>query len=197
MIQDRRIYLASASPRRKELLTNLGIPLEVIRADINEDPLPGEAPIAYTERLAREKAESGWAHVLQFGLPLRPLLAADTTVVLGDRIIGKPVDEADAAAILRQLSGTEHQVVTSVAMRDAERLELKTSVSHVRFRKLSEAEISNYVHSREPMDKAGAYGIQGLAGIFVEEIRGSFTGIVGLPLCETAALLADFGHPVL
>ncbi|WP_137938235.1 Maf family protein [Chitinivorax sp. B] len=197
MISDRRIYLASGSPRRKELLTQLGIPIEVIRADINEDPLPDEAPIAYTERLAREKAKNGWSHVLQFGLPLRPLLAADTTVVLGNEIIGKPYDAADAAAILRRLSGNEHQVITSVAMCDAERMIVRTSVSTVRFRSLSDDEIDGYVHTGEPMDKAGAYGIQGLAGIFVEEIRGSFTGIVGLPLCETAALLADFGRPVL
>ncbi|MEW9900398.1 Maf family protein [Chitinivorax sp. PXF-14] len=194
---DRVIYLASASPRRRELLAQLGVPLEVIRTDIDETPLPGELPRDYTERLAREKAEAGWAMLNRFNLPHRPLLAADTTVVLGDEIIGKPADRADAAVILRKLSGSEHQVITSVALRDDSRCELRTSVSTVRFKKLSEAEIDAYIATGEPMDKAGAYGIQGFAAIFIEEMRGSFTGIVGLPLHETASLLAAFGRPVL
>ncbi len=192
-----KLYLASASPRRRELLTQLGIVIEVLRADIDETPQPGEAAQAYTERLAKEKAEAGWAKVQQFGLPPRPLLAADTTVVLNGEIIGKPDSAEHARAILRQLSGCEHQVLTSIAVKQGDDCRVVTSVSSVCFRPLLDEEIEHYVISGEPMDKAGAYGIQGVAAMFVREIHGSYTGIVGLPLAEAVELLRQFGIEVM
>lgn len=191
------LYLASASPRRRELLEQLGLNPERIHADIDESRRPGEAPRAYVERLAREKAAAGWQVVAANHLPARPLLAADTTVALGDTIFGKPADAADARAMLTLLSGTTHEVLTAVAVRQGEQVELATSVSLVTFASLSPAQIDAYVASGEPMDKAGAYGIQGLAGIFAERLDGSYTGVMGLPLYETAQLLARFGLDVL
>ncbi len=192
-----KLYLASASPRRRELLTQLGIVIEVLRADIDETPLAGEAAQAYTERLAKEKAEAGWAKVQQFGLPPRPLLAADTTVVLNGEIIGKPDSAEHARAILRQLSGREHQVLTSIAVKQGDDCRVVTTDSRVCFRPLLDEEIEHYVISGEPMDKAGAYGIQGVAAMFVREIHGSYTGIVGLPLAEAVELLRQFGIEVM
>lgn len=191
------IYLASASPRRRELLEQLGILIEVLRTDIDETPLPGEAPLAYTERLARNKAEAGWLKVKQFGLPERPLLAADTTVVLDGAIIGKPESAEHARRILQQLSGREHQVLTSVALKQGERCSLATTTSTVQFRTLLANEIDHYIISGEPMDKAGAYGIQGVAAMFVSAVQGSYTGIVGLPLAETVCMLREFGIEVM
>lgn len=191
------IYLASASPRRRELLSQLGILIEVLRTDIDETPQPGEAPLAYTERLARDKADAGWQQVQKFGLPERPLLAADTTVVLDGTIIGKPESADHARQILRQLSGREHQVLTSVAIKLGARCSVVTSSSSVLFRPLEDNEIDHYVISGEPMDKAGAYGIQGVAAMFVSEIHGSYTGIVGLPLAETVLLLREYGIEVM
>jgi septum formation protein len=195
------IYLASRSPRRRELLHQIGVAHEVltqrIRAprghDVNENVLAGEHPRDYVMRVCRDKAESGWTHALQRKLPLRPLLAADTTVCLGDEIFGTPVDAAEAAAFLARLSGREHEVLTAVALKFHDRLELRLSATAVRFRALERAEIERYVASGEPMDKAGAYGIQGHAGAFVAEIRGSYSGVMGLPLHETAQLLKAFG----
>lgn len=192
-----KLYLASASPRRRELLTQLGIIIEVLRADIDETPLPGEAPQAYTERLAKAKAEAGWAKVSEFGLPPRPLLAADTTVVLNGEIIGKPDSAEHARTILKQLSGKEHQVVTSIAVKQGDDCRVVSTVSNVCFRPLLDEEIDHYIISGEPMDKAGAYGIQGVAATFVREIKGSYTGIVGLPLAETVELLREFGIEVM
>lgn len=191
------IYLASASPRRRELLQQLGILIEVLRTDIDETPLPGEAPLTYTERLARDKAEAGWLKVKQFGLPERPLLAADTTVVLDGAIIGKPESTEHARQILQQLSGREHQVLTSVALKLGERCALVTTTSTVQFRTLLANEIDHYIISGEPMDKAGAYGIQGVAAMFVSAVQGSYTGIVGLPLAETVGMLREFGVEVM
>ncbi|MFO1385936.1 MAG: Maf family protein [Chitinivorax sp.] len=191
------IYLASASPRRRELLEQLGILIEVLRTDIDETPLPGEVPLAYTERLARNKAEAGWLKVKQFGLPERPLLAADTTVVLDGTIIGKPESAEHARRILQQLSGREHQVLTSVALKQGERCALATTTSTVQFRTLLANEIDHYIISGEPMDKAGAYGIQGVAAMFVNAVQGSYTGIVGLPLAETVCMLREFGIEVM
>lgn len=191
---DTRLYLASGSPRRRELLEQLGLHLERIHADINESVLPGEEAVAYTERLARQKAEAGWAVVSRCGLPSRPLLSADTTVVLDGCIYGKPADADDARRMLRAFSGRTHQVVTSVAVREGERQALRTSVTDVSFRVLSDTDIERYLDTGEPFDKAGAYGIQGRAGVFVERINGSFTGVMGLPLFETAALLSEFGY---
>ncbi len=196
-----RIYLASRSPRRRELLTQMGIAFDTVvfreglRADneTDETPHPGEAPIAYVERVARAKAEHGLKIVYERKLPLRPILSADTTLEFDGEIIGKPVDMPDAMAILKRLSGQTHRVLTGVAVNHQGRTEFVLSSSEVRFRQLDEDEIRHYVISGEPMDKAGAYGIQGRAGMFVEHLAGSFTGVMGLPVCETGELLKKLG----
>ena len=200
---DARIYLASRSPRRRELLTQIGVRFDLLLfrsgaredAEVSEDWLPGESPEAYVQRVARIKAAFGAGLLASRKVVTRPVLAADTTLDLDGEIIGKPKDEADAVAILTRLSGRSHRVLTAIAMARGERLEHRLSISDVRFRPLGEDEISRYVQSGEPMDKAGAYGIQGRAAIFIEDIKGSHSGIVGLPLCETALLLRDFGYP--
>ncbi|AVY93637.1 MULTISPECIES: Maf family protein [Microvirgula] len=191
------LYLASASPRRKKILNQLGLMTARIRADIDESRHYGESPREYVVRLAREKAAAGWAVVEAEGLPARPLLAADTTVALGDEIFGKPADADEARRMLRRLSGTVHEVFTSVAVRLGGRVEVATSVSKVTFSVLSERQIDAYVASGEPMDKAGAYGIQGRAGLFVAYLEGSYSGVMGLPVHETGRLLATFGIDVL
>ena len=199
-----RIYLASRSPRRRELLRQIGVRFDLLLfreaprcdADVSEESLPGEPPEHYVVRVARAKARHGAGLIkLRHLLPQR-VLAADTTLDIDGEIIGKPRHEADAEAILGRLSGRSHSVLTAIAMSDGDRLEHRLSVSEVRFRKLDAAEIRRYAASGEPLDKAGAYGIQGRAAIFVEEIRGSHSGIVGLPLCETALLLRAFGYPL-
>ncbi len=194
-------YLASRSPRRRELLNQIGVDHQVLTqrittergVDVDEDPRPGEQPRDYVLRMCREKAENGWLRLVQRKLPLRGVLAADTTVCLGDEIFGTPADTAEAADILARLSGREHEVLTAVAFKFGERMETELSATAVRFRVLGPAEIDRYVASGEPMDKAGAYGIQGYAGVFIAEIRGSYTGVMGLPLYETAQLLKRFG----
>ncbi|MDP2196218.1 MAG: Maf family protein [Rhodocyclaceae bacterium] len=199
-----RIYLASQSPRRRELLAQIGVRFDLLlfrggsREDAAtcEDPLPGEAPDVYALRVATAKAQHGSALLQARRLQIRPVLAADTTLDVAGEIIGKPVDDADATAILGRLSGRAHRVLTAIAMVHNGRIEQRLSVSEVRFRTLHAAEIQRYVASGEPRDKAGAYGIQGFAAMFIEEIRGSHSGIVGLPLCETALLLREFGYPV-
>jgi len=199
---DSRIYLASRSPRRRELLTQIGVRFDLLLfrsgaredAEVNEDWLPGESPEAYVQRVARIKAAFGAGLLASRKVVTRPVLAADTTLDLDGEIIGKPQHEADAVAILSRLSGRSHRVLTAIAMARDERVEHRLSVSEVRFRPLSAEEIRRYVQSGEPMDKAGAYGIQGRAAIFIEDIKGSHSGIVGLPLCETALLLRDFGY---
>jgi septum formation protein len=196
-----RIYLASRSPRRRQLLDQLGVEHEVLTQrikaergpDVNEDPLPGEKPRDYVLRVCRDKVEGGWTRVVQRKLPLRGVLAADTTVCVGDEILGTPADAAEAARFLARLSGREHEVLTAVAFKFGERMETDLSATVVRFRALEPAEIERYVASGEPMDKAGAYGIQGPAGAFITEIRGSYSGVMGLPLYETAQLLKRFG----
>ena len=201
---DPRIYLASRSPRRRELLAQIGVRFDLLlfrsgaREDqeVSEDWLPGETPEAYVQRVARAKARFGADLLARRPLVAHPVLAADTTLDLDGEIIGKPRDENDAIAILERLSGRHHRVLTAIAMARDERIEHRLSVSDVRFRALGPGEIRRYVQSGEPMDKAGAYGIQGRAAAFVEEIRGSHSGIVGLPLCETALLLRDFGYPL-
>jgi len=196
-----RLYLASRSPRRRELLNQVGIAFDTIvfrdgsRADSETDETPhgAEDPVAYVERVARAKAEHGLNIVHERRLPPRPVLAADTTLEFNGEIIGKPVDLADAVAILRRLSGQTHRVLTGVAVTHLGRTEYALSNSEVRFRTIDEHEIRHYVMTGEPMDKAGAYGIQGRAGLFVEYIAGSYTGVMGLPLCETGELLKRFG----
>jgi septum formation protein len=198
------IYLASNSPRRRELLRQIGVNFEVLLfrggsrldGDVDETPLPDEDPDTYVQRVALAKAEGGIERVFRRGLPLRPVLAADTTLAVDGDIIGKPDDAEHAGRILHRLAGREHRVLTAVAMTDGERTEHVLNESTVRFGPLDSDTIRRYVASGEPMDKAGAYGIQGRAGMFVETILGSYTGIMGLPLYETAQLLARFGlHP--
>nr|WP_308431435.1 Maf family protein [Chitinilyticum piscinae] len=185
-----QLYLASGSPRRRELLAQLGVRFAVIRADIDETPLPDETVEAYVLRLAREKALAGWRAA---GEPALPVLGADTTVAHDGRILGKPADAADAAAMLRDLSGSTHAVLTAVAVCAGGEVEVTLSASSVRFMPLGEAQIAAYVASGEPLDKAGAYGIQGWGGLFVSDLSGSFTGVMGLPVHETALLLARYG----
>jgi septum formation protein len=195
------IYLASRSPRRRELLHQIGVEHQVLTqritgeraTDVNEDSLPGERARDYVLRMCRDKVEAGWLRVVQRKLPLHGVLAADTTVCLGDEILGIPADTAEAADFLARLSGREHEVLTAVAFKLGERMETELSATAVRFRALEPAEIARYVASGEPMDKAGAYGIQGRAGAFITEIRGSYSGVMGLPLYETAQLLRRFG----
>ena len=195
------IYLASRSPRRRELLRQIGVAHEVLTQriksergpDVCEDPLPAEKPRDYVLRVCRDKVESGWLRVLQRKLPMRGVLAADTTVCIGDDILGTPADALQAAEFLSRLSGREHEVLTAIAFKLGERMETELSVTAVRFRALERAEIERYVAGGEPMDKAGAYGIQGAAGAFITEIRGSYSGVMGLPLYETALLLRRFG----
>jgi len=196
-----RIYLASRSPRRRELLTQIGIAFDTIifrggpreDAEVDETPHAGESAVAYVERVARAKAEHGGRIIGWRKLPAQPVLSADTTLEFGGEIIGKPCDKADAEAILRRLSGCTHRVLTGVAVSHLGRTEYVLSSSEVRFRQLDDDEIRRYVLSGEPMDKAGAYGIQGRAGMFVEYIAGSYTGIMGLPVCETGELLKGMG----
>jgi septum formation protein len=189
----KQLYLASGSPRRRELLTQIGVSFCAISADIDETPLAQESPSAYVERLARGKAEAGRDVVVsdaQFCV-----LGADTAVVLDGKILGKPVDEAQACAMLMQLAGREHEVLTAIAVLDAERCESRVVRSLVRFRNISGEEAAAYWASREPCDKAGGYGIQGLGAVFVAGLNGSYSAVVGLPLCETAELLGYFGIP--
>ncbi len=201
---DSRIYLASQSPRRRELLHQIGVRFDLVlfrgaardEAELCEEPRPGEDVTGYVTRVARDKAAFG-ARLIALRRQLqRPVLAADTTLDVDGEIIGKPRTAAEATAILGRLSGRSHRVLTAVAIASGERLEHALSVSQVRFRRLDPEEIRRYVASGEPMDKAGAYGIQGRAAIFIEEITGSHSGIMGLPLCETALLLRSFGYPL-
>lgn len=196
-----RLYLASRSPRRRELLHQIGIDFDTVvfrdgsRADseTDETPLAGETPLDYVERVARAKAVHGLKIVEERHLPMRPVLSADTTLELDGQIIGKPTDMADAAAILRRLSGQTHRVLTGVAINHLGRTEYILSSSEVRFRAIDDEEIRHYVLTGEPLDKAGAYGIQGRAGLFVAHLSGSYTGVMGLPVCETGELLKRFG----
>ena len=200
----RHIYLASRSPRRREILTQIGVHFEMLLlrdavgrdTDVDETPHPGEDPADYVLRLAEEKAETGWARLVQRKIVAAPVLAADTTVTLDGEIIGKPVDRADAAAILRRLSGREHIVHTAVAVQLDRRRESILSSTRVLFGELSADAIAHYVASGEPMDKAGAYGVQGRASVFVRHLDGSYTGVMGLPTYETAWLLNRFGLPL-
>lgn len=190
------LYLASGSPRRRELLTQIGVPFTAISADIDETPLNDESPAAYVERLARGKAEAGRAvlAVSESGAPIC-VLGADTAVVLDGQILGKPVDEADAVAMLMALSDREHEVLTAIAVLDGQRCESRVVRSLVRFRPISREEAAAYWASGESLDKAGGYGIQGLGAVFVAGLNGSYSAVVGLPLCETFELLGHFGIP--
>ena len=187
------LYLASGSPRRRELLGQIGVPFTTLPTVIDETPLPNEPALDYVRRLACAKAQVGLASLAAPGAAV--VLGADTSVVLDGRILGKPQDRADALAMLTALSGYTHEVLTAVALANSQRCEVRVVSSQVSFRPLSAAEIEAYWASGEPQDKAGSYAIQGLGAVFVADLHGSFSAVVGLPLCETAALLADFGIP--
>jgi septum formation protein len=186
-----RLILGSASPRRRDLLAQIGVvPDEVRVADIDETPLKGELPHAYVDRMARKKAEAIVAG------PDELVLTADTEVAVGRRILGKPVDETVAVQFLHVLSGRRHRVTTAICLRLGEQLWHRRVETRVRFKRLSDTEVSAYIRSGEWRGKAGGYAIQGIAGAFIPEIIGSYTNVVGLPLCETAALLQGAGFPV-
>jgi septum formation protein len=186
------IVLASRSPRRSQLLAQIGVPHEVLAVDFDEARWPGEAPREFVERLARDKARHSRA-ACPHG---RPLLAADTIVVLDGELFGKPRDAADAVAMLRALSGRWHEVMTAVAVCDGATVRSAVSVSRVRFRELGEDECRAYWATGEPADKAGAYAVQGLGAVFIERLEGSYSGVMGLPLYETAGLLEAAGVAV-
>jgi septum formation protein len=196
-IPARGIYLASRSPRRRELLSQIGVRYHLLlfrdrvgeQADVDESTLSGEKPAAYVERMARDKAEAGWRRMLQRNLPIAPVLAADTTVAYEGRIFGKPANREQAEEMLGTLSGKRHEVLTAVALKNHDQLEFALSSSEVLFKTLSRDEIAQYVASGESDDKAGAYAIQGRAARFVVELRGSYSGVMGLPLYETSQLL--------
>ena len=199
-----RIYRASQSPRRRELLKQIGINFAMLllrndlrrKVDVDETPAENEVPVDYVQRISRAKAEAGLNAMRLRKLHPFPVLAADTTVTLNNKIFGKPRDREDAAAILRELSGQQHQVLTAVAIAFAERIETRLSTTTVTLAALSEDRIHRYVLTNEGHDKAGAYGIQGLAGAFVQRIEGSYSGVMGLPLSETVEILHNFGYPI-
>lgn len=198
------LWLASKSPRRAELLASMGIPFEVLhftdhdgaQYEVDESVHPGEPPQDYVRRVALDKGLHAFSYLRDRDWAHRPLLSADTTVALGDRILGKPADAEEARDMLVALSGQVHEVLTAVVVIDGHDIRQALSVSHVRFMTLNAASIDAYITSGEPFDKAGAYGIQGHAGIFVAEMRGSFTGIMGLPVHETALLLEPLGFQI-
>ncbi|MBW8899051.1 MAG: septum formation inhibitor Maf [Massilia sp.] len=202
---DKKIYLASKSPRRRELLRQVGIDFDILSLrsdpargiDVSEDTCAGEPALAYVERVARSKGAFAWNVLHMRRMPLRPVLSADTTVIIDGEILGKPADPKEAAAMLERLSGRTHQVLTSVAVHYTDVFEQVTQVSNVRFAQLTPEAIRAYCATPEPYDKAGAYGIQGLAALFIEHIEGSHSGIMGLPVFETAQLLQKAGVAVL
>lgn len=185
------LFLASASPRRRELLAQIAVPCVTQIASIDETPLPAEPAAVYVERLALEKARAGLRALGERADAV--VLGADTAVVLDGRILGKPADFAESREMLLSLSGRSHQVMTAVALVGAGRESSRVVTSEVSFRTLGEAEIAAYWASGEPCDKAGSYGIQGLAAVFVNRVQGSYSAVVGLPLCETAEMLGQFG----
>ena len=187
------LYLASGSARRRELLTQIGVPFAVVSAAIDETPLTNESAVAYVERLARGKAAAGFAALENTSGAC--VLGADTAVIVDGKILGKPVDQADALAMLMALADREHEVLTAIALTDGQRSETVCVSSRVRFRGISVQEATTYWHSGEPQDKAGGYAIQGLGSVFVTWLNGSYSAVVGLPVCETAQLLDQFGIP--
>ncbi|MCC2960786.1 Maf family nucleotide pyrophosphatase [Massilia sp. IC2-278] len=201
---NKKMYLASKSPRRRELLRQVGIDFDLLSLrsdpargiDVPEDVFEGELAQDYVVRVALEKGAFAWKVLQQRRQPLRPVLTADTTVTIDGDILGKPADLAEARAMLEQLSGRTHQVLTTVAVHYTDMAEHVTQVSNVRFAKLTAQQIAAYCATSEPYDKAGAYGIQGLAALFIEHIEGSHSGIMGLPIFETAVLLRKAGFQV-
>jgi len=203
-LPENRIYLASRSPRRRELLKQIGVNFEILLmretlprpADVDETPKKGESPTDYVCRIARTKAEAGWMRLVQRGLPLKPVLVADTVVAFKGRIFGKPENAAHAEEMLTALSGQTHQVLTTVAVAAQNKIQECLSTTTVRFRDISRSEIRNYLYDKktsgEAYNKAGAYAIQGKAAVFIMEISGSYSCVLGLPLFETAQLLEKF-----
>jgi septum formation protein len=185
------IYLASGSPRRSALLQQIGVSFQVIGIELDETALADEAPLAYVSRLAEAKAAAGWQR--SGGSGVAPVLAADTAVVLDGRILGKPGDMKDAISMLLELSSRTHEVLTAVALRTAAGTQLRVSRSVVTFRAIDPGEARGYWETGEPRDKAGAYAIQGYAAVFIADLKGSYSGVMGLPLFETAELLQKAG----
>ena len=198
---DRSIYLASRSPRRRELLSQVGVRFQVLMfrdkpetdAELDEAVLDGETPRVYVERVACAKAQAGWKRLEQRNLPRAAVLAADTTVAIGGRVLGKPANRREAADMLAALSGRCHEVLSAVALKYETHFECSVSVSEVEFRTLTPDDIRQYVATGECDDKAGAYAIQGRAAQFIVALRGSFSGVMGLPLYETAQMLERMG----
>lgn len=199
------VYLASKSPRRQELLRQLGVEFVELRVreaagrepDVVEAPREGEAPVEYVKRVTRLKASVAWHRMARRGLAPRPVLAADTEVILEGKVLGKPKNAADAMAMLGALSARTHEVVSAVAVRREAQLVQALSASRVTFRAVAKDEIERYVATGEPFDKAGAYAIQGRAAAFVQHLEGSYSGVMGLPLFETAEILTRIGYQVL
>ncbi|WP_331344506.1 Maf family protein [Cellvibrio sp. UBA7661] len=189
------LYLASQSPRRRELLQQIGVRHHVISASVPEQPAADETAMDYVQRLSREKAAAGYAQVVRQGLFPAPVLGADTLGLLDGIILEKPRDQTHAFHMLRQLSGRTHQVITAITLHSAGRQASRVSITDVTFRELADAEITAYWQTEEPQDKAGSYAIQGLGAVFVKEIRGSYSGVVGLPLEATCELLKEFSVP--
>ena len=202
---EKHIYLASRSARRRDLLKQMGVNFEMLLlregagrdADFDESPIGNELPRDYVVRVARLKAEAGWLRLEQRRLMRHPVLSGDTTVAFNDTILTKPKDREDAVAMLKALSGTVHLVYTAVAVKFHEALREALSATEVRLGELSDDEIRRYVGTGDPMDKAGAYSIQGKASMFIESINGSYSGVVGLPMFETSQLLSQFGFQLL
>ncbi len=189
---NKKLVLASTSPRRKELLQQVGIEFTQLKIDINEDVLTNENAEAYVERLAQQKAQAGFEQLASTEQTNSVVLAADTTVVCDGIILAKPESAAESRAILQRLSGRKHKVMTGIALQSSDKCSHKVVTTEVEFRQLSEAEIIAYWQTGEPQDKAGSYGIQGIAAVFVKAIQGSYSNVVGLPLCETTELLKQF-----
>ena len=197
-----KVYLASRSPRRRELLRQIGIEFEPLMVreraprgpDVGESAIPGESVDDFVRRVCRAKASAAWMRVEERSIRSQPVLAADTTVCVEGVLLGKPADRAEAARMLELLSGKTHRVLTAVAVQFGARIEMAVSESTVRFRELATRDIAAYIDSGEPMDKAGAYAIQGRAAAFIPELRGSYSGVMGLPLFETAELIGRFAR---
>lgn len=190
------LYLASGSPRRRELLTQIGVPFDLLKVAVDESLRLGEAPLEYVQRLAAEKARAGYEALLHRNLQGGCVLGADTSVVIDGMVLGKPAHCADAVTMLTSLSGRSHDVITAIALATPLGVNVAHSITAVSFRTISPEEAAAYWDTGEPADKAGAYGIQGLGAVFVEQIQGSYTGVVGLPLFETAQLLQQAGIAV-
>ncbi len=190
------VYLASASPRRRQLLEQIGVPYQTLSVSVDESLAAQEAPCAYVSRLAEAKADAGRRQVMAQGSAGRPVLAADTAVLIDGEILGKPTDAGDAERMLLRLAGRTHEVLTAVSLATSARLVSHISRSEVSFRIIGAHEAREYWNTGEPCDKAGGYAIQGCGAVFVAGLRGSFSGVMGLPLYETAALLEGAGVPI-